>query len=493
MIDVWERIRPKLESDPVELATRLARMHGPTLTRPPRAWCLAIRSVDRRIDRALGYPDKHGGRFGEHEVLLEPKLLRMLCRPVTIPRFGATASEVAALVGRRDTDLAAARVKGTFSVRHVEGLGGYWGKPTPIISNGGRELDPSVRGMEMPDRVWGWTAIYSDSWARDDFHQVVLRVPRFFDRTRRYRDKTDLHPEHPDVAGRVDQLDRRTRKYYKLPPPQHDAVWYKWKGDQFIGYDWRAAQTNPLIRENYQKHQRLKARRREWARRRVRPSRAKGSMEFRGWQWLCPACGRRVERLFLPMAFDNVLGGLLGEVIERQLARTPPPPPPARRTGAPRGFACATCHRVQTFSRVSPGFWNNVIAYLSGGLLYGSEVPRPAWVTRERQRAYVPKINARPAWRREQVRELMLRGWTYPRIAAELGITRVRVANCAHQIFKQHGVHGREQWARQVGVTLSHDGAATKLGSGAEVERESPRKKRTPHEQPFSRPACGAR
>src|SRR5438067_216820 len=54
ILDAWERVRPKLESDPVELAKRLARMRGASLSRPPRAWGLAIRSSDRRIDAARG-------------------------------------------------------------------------------------------------------------------------------------------------------------------------------------------------------------------------------------------------------------------------------------------------------------------------------------------------------------------------------------------------------------------------------------------------------
>jgi hypothetical protein len=39
--------------------------------------------------------------------------------------------------------------------------------------------------------------------------------------------------------------------------------------------------------------------------------------------------------------------------------------------------------------------WNELVAYLSGGLLYGREVARPAWLKPERRRAY----HARPGRR----------------------------------------------------------------------------------------------
>jgi hypothetical protein len=51
--DVWERdIKPKLQADTDELNRRLARRRNGMMNRPPRAWCLAVRSADSRITLA---------------------------------------------------------------------------------------------------------------------------------------------------------------------------------------------------------------------------------------------------------------------------------------------------------------------------------------------------------------------------------------------------------------------------------------------------------
>src|SRR5438093_9230607 len=48
----WLRVRNQILSDPQELHRRLARRRLKSLTRPPRAWCIAIRASDRRITPA---------------------------------------------------------------------------------------------------------------------------------------------------------------------------------------------------------------------------------------------------------------------------------------------------------------------------------------------------------------------------------------------------------------------------------------------------------
>src|SRR4051812_29580199 len=91
----WLRILPKIDRDPDELARRLARRHQGMMRRPPRAWCLGVRASDARINPATAvcvpedaaWPGTHRGkgvepRYAEHQVTLEPTLLRRLCRPV---------------------------------------------------------------------------------------------------------------------------------------------------------------------------------------------------------------------------------------------------------------------------------------------------------------------------------------------------------------------------------------------------------------------------
>jgi hypothetical protein len=48
--EAWRRIRPGLLAQPDELRRRLARQRTATLLRPPRAWCLAVRASDTRIN-----------------------------------------------------------------------------------------------------------------------------------------------------------------------------------------------------------------------------------------------------------------------------------------------------------------------------------------------------------------------------------------------------------------------------------------------------------
>lgn len=48
----WSDLLPRLRNDPTELARRLARRQLLTLTRPPRAWCIALRATDTRMNTA---------------------------------------------------------------------------------------------------------------------------------------------------------------------------------------------------------------------------------------------------------------------------------------------------------------------------------------------------------------------------------------------------------------------------------------------------------
>src|SRR5439155_26322432 len=99
----------------------------------------------------------------------------------------------------------------------------------------------------------------------------------------------------------------------------------------------------------------------------------------------------------------------------------------------------------------TPQFWNAVVAYLSGGLLYGKEVECPEWLTSDRKRAYAPRAGARPAWRRERVRELMLAGRSYKQIAAELEMRIEAVYVHAWRVHKQLGLRGRGELMRRMG------------------------------------------
>jgi hypothetical protein len=116
------------------------------------------------------------------------------------------------------------------------------------------------------------------------------------------------------------------------------------------------------------------------------PSRAGGSVEFRGWRWLCPKCGRRVQVVFWPLTRTNV--AVPYPSWREELRGAGAEPQPTWPT-ASLGFACARCHRVRYFTRASRDFWNDLVACLSCCLLYGREVERPAWATKKRNRSVI--------------------------------------------------------------------------------------------------------
>src|SRR6266550_5505011 len=132
--EAWVRVRREILSDPPELHRCLARRRTNSLTRPPRAWCIAIRASDRRITPAhwiitpehamdLNHPE-HPYEPIEHEVTIQPHGLRKYCRPVRTDSWGEEVSEVARQLGVSRASVHDARLAGVFSERFVKGLGG---------------------------------------------------------------------------------------------------------------------------------------------------------------------------------------------------------------------------------------------------------------------------------------------------------------------------------------------------------------------------------
>ena len=109
------------------------------------------------------------------------------------------------------------------------------------------------------------------------------------------------------------------------------------------------------------------------------------------------------------------------------------------------------CHRVAFCSTAVKSYWNQVVSYLTGGLLYGREVEKPDWFTLKRKREYRPCINAAPSKRRPEVMEMVLRGMTFKQIGAKLGIKESTAFNHAKAVYKLHGVRGRKGLAKKLG------------------------------------------
>jgi DNA-binding NarL/FixJ family response regulator len=111
------------------------------------------------------------------------------------------------------------------------------------------------------------------------------------------------------------------------------------------------------------------------------------------------------------------------------------PPPTAT-------FACKRCHNIRFTSSICKDYWNDLITYLTAGLLYGREVPRPAWAAAKRKNKYAPRPTREPSKRRPQIQELLLKGKSYAQISTELGLSERTVNDYACQIYRQHEVSG---------------------------------------------------
>src|SRR2546421_2873940 len=184
--EAWLRLRGKILSDPQELHRRLARRRSKSLTRPPRAWCIAIRASDRRITPAhwvispehamdLDHP-LHPYEPIEHEVTIQTHAIRRYCHPVSFSREQAV--EVAQMLGV--SDVRHARRIGQFHVDYIPGLGGKRGHPVPLLSNGKKLLDPGHGNFFSPPHpIWGAHWEFLSHLFPDDFEQTITRKPFF--------------------------------------------------------------------------------------------------------------------------------------------------------------------------------------------------------------------------------------------------------------------------------------------------------------------------
>jgi DNA-binding NarL/FixJ family response regulator len=438
------RVLPLLGED--ELRRRLGRRNTPALLRPPRAWCLAVRAGDTRINayNAAMVPEdamdphdrEHPGRVLPHTVVLDKRLLAKLCRHVEV-EYGTTIKELAGLVGVRRRRLHYARYRNVVHTHYIASHRGHrFGNVRPVFY-GEDALDPCARLFAGPDPVWSWTGRDLVSRAPEGFEQTVTRVPVYRLRTRHFEEHG--HPEHP-----VNDPVPVKGKSVRLPRPPPDYVWYKWKGDVYVGYDWRSprAEAGHMRRQRELEVRRAGRRRRYGNRRR---STGSGSLRFWGWAWICPGCKKPTKNLYLPVAPIN----LVGERLLRSVIKGGGDMGVRAGEFYPRTFACTRCHRVLNLSRAQPGSWNQLVGYLSGGLLYGREVPRPAGF-HVRRRAYRPQ-SRRASPRREQVLRRVLNGWTIGRIARDLEIRPDAVWKHLRVICRQENVRDRHELAKKLG------------------------------------------
>ncbi len=166
----------------------------------------------------------------------------------------------------------------------------------------------------------------------------------------------------------------------------------------------------------------------------------KCSMQFVGWRWICPSCGQQCHRVYCPIP------GFLASFVPKEHRDSPDTLEPM-----PPSFACGRCHGVHDHGRLNKEGWNELVTYLSGGLLYGREVKRPRWYTPVRKRAWAPRrITSRR--RAEITRFLLDTDLTCPRIARRIGIATGTVYGLISRIYRRAGVHSRQELRRLLGA-----------------------------------------
>jgi len=166
--EVWGRI--SLDAD--EVRARLARRRGAEMSRPPRAWCLAVRAGDLRIEpyRVAIVPFYRDGDVEREEVTLDAKVLTRICAPVALDDGGECLGTVAEKLGVKSEDLSWARKAGVFRERKSRRFRGW----TPVLYCD-YLLDPSSPLRRGADKLWAWAWKTAVKRLPADFAQVVER------------------------------------------------------------------------------------------------------------------------------------------------------------------------------------------------------------------------------------------------------------------------------------------------------------------------------
>jgi DNA-binding CsgD family transcriptional regulator len=177
LFEAFSEVWPRLKADEDELRARLARRRSKEMLRPPRAWCLAVRASDLRIEP---YHMMIVRRYGEcgvaigEEVTLDTDALKRLCAPVEIHSAGDNLNSTAKKLGTTKASLAYARKAGIFTERRIPRFRG-----TTAILYSERLFDPSAPLGKGPDVLWGWAWRSAAEKLPADFAQVVERRPEY--------------------------------------------------------------------------------------------------------------------------------------------------------------------------------------------------------------------------------------------------------------------------------------------------------------------------
>ena len=349
VLKAWNQKHDWIMAEEGELERRLARRQSASFRRPLRAFCVAIRASDHRVNdyhaeicprHAL---TKHGpgheGRYAEHVVVITDTLVEVACRPFQITAPGEPADHVAAKLGCSVQDVRTLRRIGLLRTDLKPGLMGRRGPPVPRVFTR-QIMDPAARGKRGQDWAMGSEWLFAHIHMPTGFRQNVMRVPRY----------------------------RR------------------------IG----------------------------------------GRDNFQGWSWICPCCRRNAYTLYYPQSHPDL-------AVMQGFARLPAG---WQQTHAPI-FACSACHGVIWFFRTDlRTAWHQLVLHYSGGLLYGHEVEKPAWLKAEEPKQRRPRPESA---KRELVKRLLATTQlTQKEIGQRAKMSRRSVGMMATAIYRREGVKARK-------------------------------------------------
>ena len=345
LLMAWNRVFERCRSDPREARRRFDRVAaGRTFDRPNRAWCVAVRASDTRIDRACCVPDP-GAVCAQlaHEIVLGGGSLRELGGPVELAYPGVPIDVAADRLGK---DKEALR---------------RWLPVRPGRTRAARAEAGRLGGLD--DRLL-WTEFPPTAE-----HPLGVR----FEPQRSLGRNSGMETPVVWADGVLDPGANRGR------PP---SAWW--------GQTWKtlAEHIPPAFAQTLTREPRRIAYRDRGER-------------FRGWCWRCPgiegrACGRLVQMLYAPLPAWTI-GRALGieEGLEVQGLSGQWLPGVMDRWAGRRSLACERCWQVRRTTMANDTGWNDLVTHLTGGLLFGHEVAKPAGFTQERRRAYCSRSTAR--------------------------------------------------------------------------------------------------
>lgn len=188
LFEAWDVVSALLKDRPWALARRMERMSRKELRRPVRAWCVALRASDSRIDAHewrtewqahLAYKGK------DHRLTLTGERLRGLCRPVAIAWPGVPVPEAAELLGRDERTVWSWVKKGRLERANPDKVAigrrhRVWCGP----------IDPQADDGRGPWEVWG--TLWQSLWER-----IPVDYTQKVERTMRVRAKRRDHPDEP--------------------------------------------------------------------------------------------------------------------------------------------------------------------------------------------------------------------------------------------------------------------------------------------------------